>query len=160
MSLSSGTNLSVLSGVLRRLPTMLCCAVATPSVGDKFSNKTGARKRMAAHYSRPVLIFTSQSLIDNITLFIDVVSVVIKLYSLCLSESSESGPRVTVEASIFSSFFNLSLLKRANLSLNADFQVWLWSVFFHCFHFACCALLSDTLTVFAGSFLLLLSLPS
>lgn len=53
MSLSSGTNLSMLSGVPRRLPTMLCCSVATPSVGVKFLHKTRARKRMAAYYSQP-----------------------------------------------------------------------------------------------------------
>ena len=53
MSLSSGTNLSMLSGVPRRLPTMLCCSVATPSVGVKFSHKTRARERMAAYYSQP-----------------------------------------------------------------------------------------------------------
>lgn len=56
MSLSSGTHLSVLSGVLRRLPTMLCCSVATPSVGVKFVHKT----RVAAYYSQacPYVPFT------------------------------------------------------------------------------------------------------
>lgn len=53
MSLSTGTNLSMLSGVPRRLPTMLCCSVATPSVGVKFSHKTRAKERMAAYYSQP-----------------------------------------------------------------------------------------------------------
>lgn len=53
MSLSSGTNVSMLSGVARRLPTMLCCSVASPSVGVKFSHKTRAGKRMAAYYSPP-----------------------------------------------------------------------------------------------------------
>lgn len=91
MSHSSGTNLSVLSGVLRRLPTMLCCSVATPSVGVKFSHKTSARERMAAYYSHLVLMFPSQRLMDNITLSSDsCLAAVIMLYYPSLSICSDS----------------------------------------------------------------------
>lgn len=70
MSFSSGTNLSVLSGVPRRLPTMLCCSVATLSVGVKFPHKTRARGRMAAYYSqpRPYVHFTKSDGQHNRTL--------------------------------------------------------------------------------------------
>lgn len=91
MSHSFGTNLSMLSGVLRRLPTMLCGSVATPSVGVKFPHKTSARERMAAYYSHLVLMFPSQLLMDNITLSIDLCSAaVIMLYYPSLSICSDS----------------------------------------------------------------------
>lgn len=53
MSLSSGTNVSMLSGVPRRLPTMLCCSVATPSVGVELLAQDQSQERMAAYYSQP-----------------------------------------------------------------------------------------------------------
>lgn len=66
MSFSSGTNVSMLSGVPRRLPTMLCCSVAAPPVGVKFYRK----KRQPIIHSI-VLVSLSRSLMENTSSSID-----------------------------------------------------------------------------------------
>lgn len=68
MSLSSGTNLSVLSGVPTRLPTMLCCSAATALVRVKFLHRPGEEWQPIT--LKPVLCFSAQSLMDNVTLSI------------------------------------------------------------------------------------------
>lgn len=101
MSLSSGTNVSMLSGVPRRLPTMLCRSVATPSVGVELLAQDQSQERMAAYYSQPRPYVPPQSLMDNITLSIDSCSlaVIIPYYpslSICFDSEWKDNADVYV----------------------------------------------------------------